>query len=1205
MMANKIKTQSLKSNFVFQILYQVIILVIPLVVSPYLTRVLGDTSLGIYSYTYSVAYYFVIFAMLGILKHGQRIIASRRDNEIALRKTFWSLYSVHALFSFIAIIAYIIFALTGGAEYKNVYLIQLIFVASALFDITWLFYGLENFKSVVIRNLIIKIAECTLVFCLVKTSADLWIYTLIMSLSLLLGQAVMLPQAIFKVKPVKFGWNDVKEHFKPLFVLFVAVVASTLYTVFDKTLLGIMTVPENVAYYEYSNKIISIPKTIIAVIGTVMFPRACACIANGDQTNAKRYMDYSLQFTAFIGIGALFGLLGISNLLAVLYYGESFAACGNVIMALSPAIFIIGLGDIVRTQYLIPNHKDNLYIICLILNAVINIILSIALIPVLGIYGAVIGTLAAELFGLIFQLVVSRKFLPIKTVLISVAPYVVCGAVMYGVIFLLKQYYNSSWLHLLAQVFAGGAIYLVLSGVYLFKFSPIKNHLKDKILKKLKKPFHPSDNEENNIGGGCKRRDNAVDYLKIIGTFLIILAHVTIPDWLKNIRIFDVVVLVFVSAVSFSYSKPINSLYDYLVYVWKRIKRLVFYTWIYISVYLVWLIILNAFGAQYDLSFKAIVSTYTLIGGVGYVWIIRIYLCMALIAPMLRFVSNKIKREYLFIPLILFLIALNSTLVWSVGLLNSGILNLLLNTCILPILGYGIVYFLGIRFAKLNFKNRLIYCFIFLILFVLSCIFIGFDTIQTSKYPPAILYLSYGLLISGILYSSLSFIGKSHKILIWLSNNSLGIYFNHIFMISLIDFVCPDLNFAIYFAVSLGFAIALAVIINLINKFIKVKIFKKIKLLRGSTKMKYDYLVVGAGLYGAVFAREAADSGKKVLVVDKRPHIAGNVYTEEIEGINVHKYGAHIFHTNNKEVWNYVNRFAEFNRFTNSPVANYRGELYSLPFNMYTFNKMWGVTTPEEAEAKIKEQRESAGITEPKNLEEQAISLVGKDIYEKLIKGYTEKQWGRPCSELPSFIIKRLPVRFTFDNNYFNALYQGIPEGGYTKLVENMLSGIEVRLNTDYIENKEELDKLAKKVVFTGPIDAYFGFRLGALEYRSVRFENEVLDKPNFQGNAAVNYTDSETPWTRIIEHKWFEFGTQPKTVISREYSSEWKPGDEPYYPVNDEKNGKLYEEYKKLAETEANVIFGGRLGEYKYYDMDKVIESALNISKDLLARKK
>lgn len=365
--------------------------------------------------------------------------------------------------------------------------------------------------------------------------------------------------------------------------------------------------------------------------------------------------------------------------------------------------------------------------------------------------------------------------------------------------------------------------------------------------------------------------------------------------------------------------------------------------------------------------------------------------------------------------------------------------------------------------------------------------------------------------------------------------------------------------------------------------------------------MKYDYLVVGSGLYGAIFAHEAKAKGKSVLVVDKRPNIAGNVYTEKQEGINVHMYGAHIFHTNDKRVWNYITQFAEFNRFTNSPVANYKGELYSMPFNMYTFNKMWGVVTPEEAAAKIEEQKKE--ITgEPKNLEEQAISLVGRDIYEKLVKGYTEKQWGRDCRELPAFIIKRLPVRLTFDNNYFNALYQGIPIGGYTKMVENLLDGIEVRLNTDYLEHKAELDALADKVVYTGPIDAYFGFKLGTLEYRSVRFENETLDIPNFQGNAAVNYTDRETPWTRIIEHKWFEFGKDEdgndltKTIISREYSSEWKAGDEPYYPVNDEKNGQLYAKYKELADKETGVIFGGRLGEYKYYDMDTTIASVLDM---------
>ena len=362
----------------------------------------------------------------------------------------------------------------------------------------------------------------------------------------------------------------------------------------------------------------------------------------------------------------------------------------------------------------------------------------------------------------------------------------------------------------------------------------------------------------------------------------------------------------------------------------------------------------------------------------------------------------------------------------------------------------------------------------------------------------------------------------------------------------------------------------------------------------------YDVLIVGAGLFGATLAQQLTERGRRVLVIDKRAHVGGNVYTEEIEQIQVHRYGAHIFHTNNRAVWDYVGRFAEFNRYTNSPVANYHGELYSLPFNMYTFNRLWGVVTPQEAEEKIRRQREAAGIEEPKNLEEQAISLVGTDVYEKLVKGYTEKQWGRPCSQLPAFIIRRLPVRFTFDNNYFNARFQGIPMGGYTAMVERMLAGAEVRLGIDYLADKAALDALADRVVYTGPIDRYFDYRFGPLEYRSVRFETEVLDTPNFQGNAVVNYTDRETPYTRIIEHKHFEFGTQPKTVISREYSSEWKLGDEPYYPVNDEKNKRLYERYRSLAEGESKVLFGGRLGEYRYYDMDAVIERALTMAKDL-----
>ena len=370
---------------------------------------------------------------------------------------------------------------------------------------------------------------------------------------------------------------------------------------------------------------------------------------------------------------------------------------------------------------------------------------------------------------------------------------------------------------------------------------------------------------------------------------------------------------------------------------------------------------------------------------------------------------------------------------------------------------------------------------------------------------------------------------------------------------------------------------------------------------------QYDFLIVGAGLFGAVFAERARTAGKKVLVLEKRNHIAGNIYTEAIAGIQVHRYGAHIFHTNNREVWEYVQRFAEFNRFTNSPVANYHGELYSLPFNMYTFNKMWGVCTPEEAETIISKQK-SEIKHEPENLEEQAISLVGRDVYEKLVKGYTEKQWGRECKDLPAFIIRRLPVRLTFDNNYFNAKYQGIPIGGYTRMIQNMFQGCEIKLGTDYLVDRDIWNAMAEKIVYTGPIDAYFGFALGTLEYRSLQFETELVDKANYQGNAVVNYTDRETAWTRIIEHKWFAFGKDefgndiPNTIISKEYSTEWKPGDEPYYPVNDQKNTALYQEYKERSKAETDVIFGGRLGEYRYYDMDQVIQRALECAEEVLS---
>lgn len=484
-MANEIKAQSVKKNFIFQIAYQVVILVIPLIIAPYLTRTLGSNALDDYEFTYSIAYYFVLVAMLGISRHGQRIIAARREDKQALGKAFWSLYLVHAAFSVVAILAFVVFTAVFGGDYKAIYLIQTLFVASALFDVTWLFYGLENFKSVVIRNFIIKIVECVLIFCLVKTTSDLWVYTLIMASSLCLGQLVMLPQAIGFVKPVKFGWVDVKEHFKPLFVLFIAVVASTLYTVFDKTLLGIMLPNENnVAYYEFSNKIISVPKTVISVICTVMFPRVCAAVARGDDKSVRKYVNYSLQFTCFLGLGAIFGLLGIANLFAVLYYGESFAVCGDVIIALSPNIFIIELGNIVRTQYMVPNKMDMHLSVSYIINAVFNLVLSIALIPVLGIYGAVIGTLAAEMCGLIFQMILCRKFLPVKDVLITMIPYALFGVVMFGLIYVIRLYFNATWWDLLLQFAVGGLTYCALSAVYLFCFSPIKQSLKNMLGRK-------------------------------------------------------------------------------------------------------------------------------------------------------------------------------------------------------------------------------------------------------------------------------------------------------------------------------------------------------------------------------------------------------------------------------------------------------------------------------------------------------------------------------------------------------------------------------------------------------------------------------------------------------------------------------------------------------------------------------------------------
>ena len=503
-MTRVLKAQSARKNFIFQILYQIIIFVIPLITAPYLTRTLGDTALGIYSYTNSIAYYFVLVAMLGISRHGQRTIAARKKDHIALRKTFWSLYFVHSIVSVFSIGAYLIFAFIGGNDYRTVYLIQTIYVASAFFDITWLFYGLENFRSVVIKNLIIKVLECICVFCFVNATGDLWIYTLIMSSSMCLGQAVMLPQAIAYVKPIRFRWSDIKEHFKPLLVLFIAVVASTLYTVFGKTMLGLLSAEENVAYYEYSNKIINIPKAIIGVIFTVLYPKACASAAAGDQRSSQKYLDYSLHFTCFLGVGSIFGLLGISNLFVILYYGFDFEICGAAIIALSPVILVNEIGNIIRTQYMIPNHMDIWLNVSYIINAAINIILCYILIPYLGLYGAIIGTVAAETMGLIFQSILCRKYLsPIKIILTTI-PYLFFGTAMFGVIYLIRMYFNDGWLDLLFQVAAGGGLYCILCAVYLFFFSSLKNNLRNILhLRKRKKNVvegqGPVNQEENSM----------------------------------------------------------------------------------------------------------------------------------------------------------------------------------------------------------------------------------------------------------------------------------------------------------------------------------------------------------------------------------------------------------------------------------------------------------------------------------------------------------------------------------------------------------------------------------------------------------------------------------------------------------------------------------------------------------------------------------
>ncbi len=481
-----IKQQSLKKNFIFQGLYQIIIFIIPLIISPYLTRALGDTSLGIYSYTNSIVNYFMMFAMLGISNYGQRVIASRRNDKTQLRKTFWSLYVAHVIFSLLSIFIYIIFIFCFNKEDRVIYLIQTLYLVSVIFDITWLFQGLENFKTVVIRNTIVKILECCCIFIFVKHPNDLPIYTLIMSISVCLGQIIMIPQAIHYIKPIKFNKNDMKEHFKPLFILFLSVIASSLYNMFDKTLLGLLSSKENVAYYEYSNKIILIPITMLGVISTVMLPRACQFIANNDINSSRKYMKYSLEVISFIGCGSIFGLLGIGNLFALLYYGKSFAVCGNIIISLTPLVLLIPIGRILRAQYIVPKAMDKWLVISYAINSVVNLTLTLILIPKLGIYGAVIGTIVAEIAGLIVQMIISKELMNIKDILKAITPYVIFGIVMFVIIFIIKKFINNGWIALLVQVGVGGIVYCLLSGIYVLCFSPMKKEVKELLFHKKK-----------------------------------------------------------------------------------------------------------------------------------------------------------------------------------------------------------------------------------------------------------------------------------------------------------------------------------------------------------------------------------------------------------------------------------------------------------------------------------------------------------------------------------------------------------------------------------------------------------------------------------------------------------------------------------------------------------------------------------------------
>lgn len=818
------KSDSLKKNFIFQFLYQFTILVIPLIVSPYLTRVLGTNGLGVYTYTLSIAYYFVVFSMLGIEKYGQRLISTNKDNDVKLRKAFWSLYTVHFLFSFASILFYIIYSFFLNHVDALITFSQSFYVFSAMFDITWFFYGVEKFKPVILRNLFIKILEIILIFVFVKNESDLIIYTIIMGVSQLLCNILLFPFVLKNVKPIKFSFSDLKVHFKPLFILSIAVVSVTLYTTFDKTLLGWFLPKENSAFFEYSNKIITIPKTLISVIGVVLFPRACNCFYKNDFVGLKKYFRISTIFVFFISVGSIFGLLSISDSFSIIYYGKDFAICGNIIKLLSPLIFIIGIGDVLRMELLIPMKKDIQYTVCLILNAVINFTVSFLLLKFtdLGIYSVIIGTLCAETFGLIFQFLLLKRFFDFKIMINDLFPFVLSGLLMFISIEFIKKIYNNSIVSLLFQIFFGLLIYCFLLFLWFYFFSKDKNQFKSKLSNFFSKKF---------LGCGVVNvvpshiRDPNIDLLRLIGILLVILAHTKIIEQFNTgfeIINFQVPLLVFVAALSATKSDfSIITWHDYFKYCFKRIKRLLFPCLIFITVYYFYCFVMGFYIKNDVFEIKSIILSYLLISGFGYVWIIRILLLMSFLTPFYYYLGNNhfiLKNIVHFYVLIM---AINCILVYFCSNL-SGTYGTIFNVILLPIIGYSIIYIIGLLKSKIKFEDK-IYIFMLNMLIIMFYIFSNNIHIFGQKYPPNLLYIAYGLNVCFVL-DYLIKIKQLPKFIEWLSKNSLNLCFSHIFVLYLFKYKEIDMNWFLEFIIIIVVSIILTFLIFMLNRlFFKIK----------------------------------------------------------------------------------------------------------------------------------------------------------------------------------------------------------------------------------------------------------------------------------------------------------------------------------------------------------------------------------------------